>query len=51
MGLVALEAQDTLLGVSGLCHLLIMPLDVSETKRVKLIWGLTGEDGAGRGLR
>uniref|UniRef100_A0A803V6X3 DC-STAMP domain containing 1 n=1 Tax=Ficedula albicollis TaxID=59894 RepID=A0A803V6X3_FICAL len=30
-----------LLGL-GLCHLLIMPLDVSETKRVKLTWGLTG---------
>ncbi|XP_039943894.1 DC-STAMP domain-containing protein 2-like [Hirundo rustica] len=30
-----------LLGL-GLCHLLIMPLDLSETKRVKLTWGLTG---------
>nr|XP_041577097.1 uncharacterized protein LOC100218926 [Taeniopygia guttata] len=25
----------------GLCHLLIMPLDLSETQKVKLTWGLT----------
>ncbi|XP_014744805.1 PREDICTED: DC-STAMP domain-containing protein 2-like [Sturnus vulgaris] len=30
-----------LLGL-GLCHLLILPLDVSETKRLTLTWGLTG---------
>ncbi|XP_005532418.1 PREDICTED: DC-STAMP domain-containing protein 1 [Pseudopodoces humilis] len=29
-----------LLGL-GLCHLLIMPLDLPETQRVKLTWGLT----------
>ncbi|XP_068031301.1 E3 ubiquitin-protein ligase DCST1 [Anomalospiza imberbis] len=26
----------------GLCHLLIMPLDLPETQKVKLTWGLTG---------
>ncbi|XP_031949599.1 DC-STAMP domain-containing protein 2 [Corvus moneduloides] len=35
-----------LLGL-GLCHLLIMPLDLPETQRVKLTWGLTGVSALG----
>lgn len=40
-------AQGTFAGVSGLCQLLIVPLDFTDGLKMQLCFGLMGEDGAG----
>lgn len=46
----SLGAQGASVGVSGLFQLLIVPMNITETRKVQLCCGLAGEDGAKRGL-